>query len=274
MKQIYESKIPKPQFTVPFSRYVHLLVTLVKTHPKIPGPTDTIGSEQQSIPFSYVRRLIVYGTAVGVKENRAYLEVLWLFTNVTDLQICNWNFQQFESSEITKWFEHFGGTVRTLHIRSCRCNTAVLIFLKSLFPSADDLLIRPAPASPSCKYTIQDSDRTRMVEFRGKLTFDHLDEQHDGFLTFVSKNCIDVHSITLVLCWRVGTQELFDQCQAGLTSVGFGTQGREGRCIHVCQPTSLHIVLTIVLPRHHSPLILHSTPNLNDSLLVLPVLMG
>ena len=248
MKKIYGSIIPSPTYTVAskdqstfsFSHYAHRLVALVKTHPKIPRPTDTIASEEQSVPFSYVRRLIVYGGGIVYPEEHiAYLEILWLFTKVTDLQIRGWNFQPFKSSDITKWFEHFGGTVRTLGIYGCWSNSAVLIFLKSLFPSVDDLSMHPKYTGVH-KYRIQDSDGTKSVKFRGKLSFKYLDKRYDGFLAFVSKNCDDVHSITLGDCASAGTQELFDRCQAGLTSVGYGTCDPGRECIHVCHPTSLH----------------------------------
>ena len=248
MKQIYESKISRPTYAVaskdqsiiPFSRNVHRLVALAKTHRKIPRPTGTIASQQQSIPFSYVRHLIVIGSELGLEQHRAFLKILWLFTNVTILYFGKWDFQPFKRSDITKWFEHFGGTVRTLGIYDCFCSSAVLIFLKSLFPSVDDLLIRPNHAGVGRKYRIKDSGRAESAKFQGKLTFEDLDDQHDAFLAFVRNNCNHVHSITLFSCGSAGIHELFDQCKAGLTSVGFGNYFPESKCIHVCHPASLH----------------------------------
>lgn len=207
-------------------------------HSEISKPTGTAASQERiSTLFSYVRLLCIEGRDVHPERHGVYLRTLRLFTNVTDLKILLWEFEPFESIDIINLFDHFGKTVTKLDVSRCRNNTAVLILLKSLFPLVDDLRIHPHPPpgrSLTRTFRIRDSEESRSAVFRGKLDFEGLDRRHDGFLAFVGKNCLGVHSIALRNCRNVGEmQELLDGCKAKLTSVSFGPYFSNGKFILV-----------------------------------------
>ena len=202
-------------------------------------PADTAGSLPRAFTlFPLVRNLSINGIGISLEEYATYLGVFRLFTDVASLSILSWDFREFESHDVADLLGHFSNTVTALNICCCWENSAVLIFLKSLFPHVIDLRVYVQELHELHTYKIQESDQRDGVEFRGKLTFEYLDVQHRGFLAFVDENCSDVHSITVENCesaWEL--QELFRGPQAHkLTSVSFGSYSDESESIQRLVP--------------------------------------
>ena len=168
----------------------------VKIYSKDSGLTGT-AVPRISTPLSYVRCLHLRVGTIYPEQDGAHLEILRLFTSVTELQIYRWDFRPFKGSDIETFFEHFGGTVTTLGINCCLCNSAVLIFLKSLFPQVNNLRIQALPPIDRpeiLENEYSDMPLSREVSFQGKLTFKHLDGRYSTFLALVSENRFGVQT--------------------------------------------------------------------------------
>ena len=245
---------------------------LEEIYSEISKPAGTSASQERiSILFSYTHRLRIDGGNFHPRwrRHRAYLKIFHLFINVTDLRIYSWDFGTFETSDLFDLFAPLGETVTTLDITDCVDNSAVLIFLKSLFPRVNDFRVCSRRSEHLARnYRIQEPHLSRRVEFRGKLAFYHLDGQHDGFLAFVGKNCSGVHSIIVRDCKGVGElRELFFGCQASkLTSVDFGSSRLENRISKFTHVRTGRHSAHVVPPSLRPSLILHSAPNLINPL--------
>ena len=229
--------------------------------------TEDTSQPSPSIVFSYVRKLHIVAKHVAspAEADGEYLEVLQLFTNVTSLRLLDWDFREFETQHITRFFSHFGATVHTLKIHECYVDSEVLIVLMSLFPSVDNLEIDPRYPCSLVTYRIKKSDRpSERVGFKGNLTFRFLSTQHEDFLAYVNENASGVRSISAELCVNKGElQRLFDCRGRDLSSVGIHSLWKQGRfCPPPRSPRPGPDI--VALRRTRLSLAVHPTPDLVD----------
>ena len=215
-------------------------VHLYEIYFQISKPTADSAAKRERIStlFSYAYRLRINGEKIypGRKKLNSYPKVLQLFPNVTHLEIQLWDFEMFNNKGVVNLLGHFGKTVTTLEITHCWDNSAVLLFLKSLFPLVDDFRVSGNGSDwPTYIPRIRYFNRPGSAVFRGKLALKNLGERHDGFLKFFDQHRSGVHSITVENCNSLKrVQNLCSGPQASeLTSVGFGPGLSEGKFIHV-----------------------------------------
>ena len=170
--------------------------------------------------LSYVRRLRVDTYHVS---SQTHLEVLRFFTGVTHLRIYNWDFPDFDWSDLTHLFGNFGKTVTRLKLKECLLDSNVLVSLTSMFPLVDDLYVAPRFSCEGETYRIERVVQSRGVGFRGRIDVSYLTKLHNEFLDFVIKNSSAVHSISIKYCRSGGrSQKLLNRLGGGLSYVDVG----------------------------------------------------
>ena len=241
----------------------HMFRRLSLDLPKMKQIYDYIGGgSRQPLPtaLSSVRNLHVRALEASPSPvDRKYLEVLRFFTRVIHLHISDWYFQDFDKNDVTRLLGHFGATVATLNLQQSFFDSEVLIFLTPMFPLVNNLSVNPRDLSELETYKIRDADRSKSVEFKGRLEFTCLHPIHDQFLAFINQNCSVVTSIIVYYCESGGKlQELFDLQGGNLTFVDVGVPGGGGKFlpVHLFAYDS-HAVLS----RSHLPFSLHQPPN-------------
>lgn len=210
-------------------------ITMRRIHEETDGAAESTGNTastwQHPVVFSYVRKLRIAARQLTSPENDGgYLEILRFFTNVTSLQILDWDFREFKAHHIAHFLGHFGATTRALKLQECYVDSGVLIFLTSSFPFVDDLEVDPRYPCSAAAYRVQRSDRpSGRVGFRGNLTLRFLSAQHEDFLAFVNENSSDVRSISAELCVNKGELQRLFECRGGnLLSVGIHSLWKQG----------------------------------------------
>lgn len=181
---------------------------------------DSSGVPRFHPVLSGVNDIYIKGVS-SPKGYEAYLEILPFLSNVTSLRIDGWGFFEFEKNDIIRFLWPFRTTVRRLEIHQCLCDSAVLIFLTSLFTCIDDLRVNPL-CYLGATYRIQDSDRFSDVKFQGTLVLTWLEERHKNFMKFVKEHSSNMHSIYVDYCEKEDMLELLEGQEDQLSTVGIG----------------------------------------------------